>query len=212
MADIDLSKLTPEEREKLFQLLEKAERNAPASPEPPKVQDISRLTEEPHVDFSNREWGQPPAPNPGSPAISRVKEPTEWVRKQIDNIKAVGRTNYLAGIRAPKKSPIQAAIAAQDRYEEQMRKDEVLKRRKEGLEKVTDDEWLAMAESIGADRLVDGVVKRQHKVERFVSKFQPLLKDHLAKIDAMPNVTDADRENRMLENLRGLKKLKGKWK
>jgi chorismate mutase len=37
-----------------------------------------------------------------------------------------------------------------------------------------------------------------------------MLTAHLAKIDAMPEATDSDRENRVLENLRGLKALKGK--
>jgi len=90
-----------------------------------------------------------------------------------------------------------------------MKKEEVLKRREEALRATNMDEWAAMAEILGADKLVDGVEKRRYKVERFVEKYQPALKAHLDVIDAMPDVTDADREKRMIENLRGLKKLKG---
>jgi len=145
-------------------------------------------------------------------AVKRILPPDEWKKRQIGNIKQVGRQNYAQGISMPKKSPIEEAIKAQDRYEEQMRKEEVLKRRKEALETVTDDEWYAYASEIGAERLVDGVVKREKKVDRFVKSWQPMLLDHVAKIDELPDVTDADRENRMLENLRGLKGLKGKWR
>ena len=145
-------------------------------------------------------------------SVQRILPPDEWKKRQIGNLKQVGRQNYAQGISMPKKPPIEAAIAAQDRYEEQMRKDEVLKRRKEALEKVTDDEWFAYAKELGTERLVDGVVKREKKVDRFVKAWQPMLLDHVSKIDAMSDVTDADREERMLANLRGLKDLKGKWR
>jgi len=72
-------------------------------------------------------------------------------------------------------------------------------------------EWGAMALILGRDRLAPGVRERRYKVERFVSKFQPLLKKHVEEIDKLPEVTDEQREKRMIENLRGLKKLKGKW-
>ena len=138
--------------------------------------------------------------------------PDEWKKRQIETLKQVGRTNYAQGISMPKKDPIEAGIEAQPRYEEQMRKDEVLKRREAGLKATNMAEWFQYANTLGVDRLVDGVVKREKKVDRFVKAWQPMLADHLSKIDAMPDVTDADREERMLENLRGLKAMKGKWR
>ena len=144
--------------------------------------------------------------------VKRILPPEEWKKRQLDTLKSVGRANYAQGISMPKKSPIEAGIAAQDRYEEQMRKEEVLKRRKENLETVTDEEWFNYAQNIGVDRIVDGVVKREKKVDKFVRGWQPVLLDHVAKIDAMADVTDADRENKMLENVRGLKAKKGAWR
>ena len=145
-------------------------------------------------------------------SVKRILPPEEWKKRQLDTLKSVGRTNYAQGISMPKKDPIAAAIAAQERYEEQMRKDDVLKRRKEVLETVTAADWFNYAQNIGVDRLVDGVVKREKKVDNFVKGWQPVLLDHVAKIDAMADVTDADREARMLENLRGLKAKKGTWR
>lgn len=143
-------------------------------------------------------------------AVKRLLSPTEWVKRQIDTLRSVGATNYKVGIAGPKRDPIEAGIAAQGRYEEQMRKDEVLKRREESLRKTNMAEWYKYASDLGAGRLVDGVTKREAKVTKFVTTFQPLLSEHVGKIDALPDVTDSDRENRMLENLRGLKALKGK--
>lgn len=144
--------------------------------------------------------------------VQRLKSPKDWKERQLGNLKAVGQRNYDKGIAAPKKDPIKAGIDAQDRYEEQMRRDEVLARRKEGLQATGLDEWFSYASEIGAGRLVDGVTKREAEVSKFVEGWQPVLKSHVEKIDAMPAVTDSDMENRMLENLRGLKANKGAWR
>lgn len=187
--------LTEDETVVLERLMNKIENGTPAV-QPQDINDPSR------------EFGAAPAPNP--PTITRVLDPVDWVEKQIKTMEAVGRDNYLRGIKHPKKDPIKAGIEAQPKYEAKMKDPKVLARRKTQLQKTNMDEWAVMAETLGADKLVDGVVKRKYKVERFVAKFQPLLKAHLAKIDAMPDVTAADREARMLENKRGLEKLKGK--
>ena len=191
----EIEKLTPEEADELNRLMNKIG----VEETKPQPQDIND---------PERKFGEAPLPNP--PAITRVLDPTEWVEKQIATITAVGRENYLRGVKHPKKDPIKAGIDAQPKYEAKMKDPKVLARRAEQLAKTNMEEWAVMAETLGADKLVDGVVKRRHKIERFVAKYQPLLKAHLAKIDAMPDVTESDRENRMLENKRGLQKLKGK--
>lgn len=158
-------------------------------------------------DESHREWGVAPPPNP--PTVTRLVAPADWVAKQIRNLSAVGEQNYREGITRPKRDPIQAGIAAQGAYEAKMRDPAVLKRREAGLRRTNSDEWASMAERIGASRLVSGVTERVFKVERAVTALHGKLSQHLQRIDAMPNVTDADRERRMVENLRGLRSIKG---
>jgi len=160
------------------------------------------------TDEENRAFGEAPAPNPAT--VTRVLDPKDWVDKQIDTMIAVGRENYVRGVKHPKKDPIKAGIAAQPKYEAKMKDPKVLARRKTQLQKTNMDEWVQMAETLGADKIVDGVVKRRYKIERWVARYQPMLKAHLAAIDAMPDVTEADREAKMLANKRGLQKLKGK--
>lgn len=143
-------------------------------------------------------------------AVKRILSPTEWADRQVKNLKAVGEDSYKVGIASPKKDPIQAGIDAQDRYEKMMKDDAVLARRKAALEKTNMAEWYKYSSELGAGRLVEGVEKRKAKVTAFVTAFQPQLLDHVSKIDALPDVSDKDREDRMLENLRGLKALKGK--
>jgi len=142
----------------------------------------------------------------------RVLPPDEWRKRQIGNLKAVGQQNYQQGIAMPKKDPIQAAIAAEDKWAARMRAAIEERRRAKALQSVSMQEWYNYAANIGASRLVEGVTKREAKVQKFVNSWVPLLQDHLSKIDQMPAVTDQDMEQRMLENLRGLKALKGKWR
>ena len=142
--------------------------------------------------------------------VKRLLSPDEWKKRQIDTLKAVGEANYKVGIAGPKDDPIAAGIAAQPRYEAQMKKDEVLARRKAALEKTNMAEWYKYSSEIGAGRLVEGVTKREAKVGDFIRAFQPMLAEHVGKIDILADVTDKDREDRMLANLRGLKALKGK--
>ena len=158
-------------------------------------------------DESAREWGVAPPANP--PTVTRVIPGPEWVEKQLRNLQAVGEQNYREGVTRPRKDPIAAGIAAQGAYENAMRDPNVLKRRVAGLQRTNMEEWASMAERVGASRLVAGVVERRFKVERAVSTLHGKLTQHLQHIDAMPNVTDADRERRMVENLRGLKQMKG---
>jgi len=144
--------------------------------------------------------------------VTRIMPPDEWKKRQLETLRQVGQTNYQQGIARPKKDPIEAGIAAEDKWQARMRDAMEHRRRAKGLQTTNMNEWYNFAQSIGAGRLVEGVTKREAKVDRFVRAWQPVLTDHVSKIDAMPAVTDADMESRMLENLRGLKALKGQWR
>lgn len=158
-------------------------------------------------DEGERAWGEAPPANP--PTVQRLPNAADWVEKQIRTIQAVGEVNYREGITRPRKDPIAAGIAAQGAYEAKMRDPAVLKRREQRLRQTNMEEWAAMSERIGASRLVAGVVERKFKIERAVGALHGKLSAHLQRIDAMPNVTDADRERRMVENLKGLRAMKG---
>lgn len=142
--------------------------------------------------------------------VTRVISPDAWKKRQIDTLKAVGETNYKVGIAKPRKDPIEAGIAAEEKYAANTKKAIDEGRRATALGKTSMAEWYRYSSELGAGRLVDGVVKREAKVDKFVKTFQPMLVSHLASVDALADVTDSDREQRMLENLRGLKALKGR--
>ena len=142
--------------------------------------------------------------------VTRVISPDAWKKRQIDTLKAVGETNYKVGIAKPRKDPIAAGIAAEEKYAANTKRAIDEGRRATALGKTSMSEWFKYSSDLGAGRLGEGVVKREAKVDRFVKTFQPMLVDHLSSVDALADVTDSDREQRMLENLRGLKALKGR--
>jgi len=142
-------------------------------------------------------------------SVKRVISPQEWVDRQIDTLKSVGKKNYLIGIASPKANPIERGIETEGKFKEAMEKALANESRKKGLQKTSMEEWYMYARDLGADKLVAGVEKRKAKVQKFVTAWHPILSTHLGKLDALAEETDSDRETKMLENLRGLKALKG---
>jgi len=151
---------------------------------------------------------------PARATVQRVLPPDKWREKQITTLKSVGRANYLTGIAYPKRDPIEAgkSDAAEARYAAMMRLVLDERRRKKGLEPLTIDDWYKYAKEIGADILVDAVVKREAKVARFINTWQPMLVDHLAKIDPLSVETLEDRITKAAENIRGLAAMRATWK
>jgi len=72
--------------------------------------------------------------------------------------------------------------------------------------------WRKFTTELGVPHFPEGVRVKAPKQAAFVDGWYALLEGHLAKIYAIPPVTDADRERRMIENRRGLIAPKGKWR
>jgi len=146
--------------------------------------------------------------------VQRVLPPEKWREKQLDTLKSVGKKNYLTGIAFPKKDPIVEGKSekAEKRYAATMRLVIDEERRRKGLDPLTIDDWYPYARDIGAAILVDAVTKREAKVARFINAWQPMLVDHLSKVDPLPVETLEERIEKAAENIRGLAALRAAWK
>jgi hypothetical protein len=143
-------------------------------------------------------------------AIERVRRPEAYRDKLIKNVTAVGAANYLEGIKHPKKDPILAGIAAEPKYKDQTTKALQNETRKKHLEFSSKELWNEVAEK-RANALPEGVQIRAAKVDRFWNGWQPILSEHVTKLDTMPVGTFQDRKNKMLSNVDGLVAKKGSW-
>ena len=74
------------------------------------------------------------------------------------------------------------------------------------------DVWTKLTSELGPGRFSQGVRVKAFKVDNFWDKWGDMLGAHLDKILALPKETVEERENRMLENKRGLVGMKGKWR
>lgn len=148
---------------------------------------------------------------PTSMTVTRVLSPSEWVKKQIDTLSMVGRSNYELGIARPKRSPIAAGSSDQSeaKYQAQLMIAFDRKSRQRGVAASDDTIWFNMTKSLGAENLVKGVVKREAKVRKFVDGFHPQLISHLASVDALPVTSLEERLAKMTANARGLAALRG---
>jgi len=153
-----------------------------------------------------RRFGEHAPPNP--PTVTPIKDVSTIVDKQINAASSIGTQNYLSGVAAPRADPIAAGIAAQPAYEAAMRDPQVLQRRVAGLRRTTMAEWGLAAETKGASRYAEGVSASRPKVERFWQEWHGKLAQHVNRIRSMPAVTPADRKNRMIANLDGLRGLR----
>jgi hypothetical protein len=149
---------------------------------------------------------------PARAVVTRILPPDKWIERQIGNLKAVGEANYKTGIAMPRRDPIAAGIAAEPVYAAQVKLAIEQERRKKALETTNIDEWYNYSSNVGAPRLVEGVVKREKEVHDFVKPWNPILLDHLSKIDPMPTTTLKERIAKAVANIEGLAALHGVWR
>lgn len=136
----------------------------------------------------------------GPPVISAE----EWAEKQTKNAAAAADT-WHKNVQRPRREPIQAAIAAAAK-----RKEKVLKSLEEGkweksMAKVDESVMYEVIRQTGPEGYRRGVQARAAKVLARAKELQPMVTALKLEIEQMPDVTDADREARMVANLRGMK-------
>ncbi len=72
---------------------------------------------------------------------------------------------------------------------------------------LTDDQVISAALKVGGNTWLNGITSRQDKITAAWNVLGPKLQAHMDRIGGLPNVTDADREARMVANLRGMRML-----
>lgn len=136
----------------------------------------------------------------------RVPSASDWTDKMVTRAQNAGQ-DWVKGALAPRKDPIAAALAANQKRITRFNQSVTAKTWEGALAKVDPAQTAATIAAVGAQGYAQGVAARKGKIGAAIARLQPLVADHVAKMDAMPVNTDADAEAKMIANVRGMKAL-----
>lgn len=114
--------------------------------------------------------------------------------------------DYADGVAGTDKDPTALAIAAGPRYLQNVQRAFNDGSWANGLRKTGKQGWQAAVAAKGVTNFATGVQAAQAKVEQAFTSLLAYEGNLLNQVGSMPNVTDADREARMLAWVRGMRK------
>lgn len=140
-------------------------------------------------------------------AIGGVVDATSWADKQLARVKNAA-ADWEKGVQSPRRSPTAAMKAANGKWKTNVQRAVQNDSWNKAVSQLTDDKIKAAAVAAGGQRFVDGVTTREQKIRDAIAKLQPKVAALSAKVQALPQDSDTQREQRMIENLRGMRALK----
>lgn len=148
----------------------------------------------------------------GNPiTVTAVPSADKMVDKLIRNASRAGG-DWLEGMQNPDDDPKEAAKRAAGKYQSNMDKALKEKRWEKGIDGRNLDEELATAAAVGQRNFEGSFDARKAKIGRKFAQLQPMIVAVKAKIRAMKQDTDADREQRAVEAIRGMREIGRKLK
>jgi len=132
-----------------------------------------------------------------------VISPEEWADKQVKRASDAA-SEWEKNVQRPRRDPIKAAIAAKEKRKEKLRESLDQDKWAKAMAHVDEDLMYETIRKRGASAFRAGVEDRKAKVVARAKELQPMVAALKASIDAMPDVTDADREKRLLAGRSGM--------
>jgi hypothetical protein len=164
------------------------------------------------IDFWNENPGMYEAVHQPDPITGvTIQNPGPDPQAAADKYKrkvAQAAPDWVKGMLAPKASFKTAAMAASGKWASGVQDAVQNDRFRKGMGKVDEAEAIRVATSDNGAAYVAGAAKRQDKVVRVFATLMPALGAISQQIRQMPQDTPADREQRMVENLRRMRALK----
>lgn len=136
----------------------------------------------------------------------RVKDATKWVDDMV-----TGATNrsarWLENTLSPKKDPKKAALKAKEKYANNMRKSLEEGSWEKAVEGYDEGAREAVIKEGGTSAFTEGIRRHKPKAVAKINKLQPLIVAVATAADKDPVGTDAERETKMINNLRRMKEV-----
>lgn len=140
--------------------------------------------------------------------FATVVDAARWTQKMIDRVKNAGQA-WADGVTHPRRSPTTAMKAAAGKWTQRMQAAIANNTWQKKIATLTDDSIKQAALKVGPQKFIDGITARQDKIAAAIAKLQPKVSALSSRIQGMPQDTDQQREQRMVENLRGMRAIKG---
>lgn len=136
-----------------------------------------------------------------------IPTPTEAAAKWSRNLKAA-KPSIVAGVNAVTSSPMEKAAQKQDQYVAGVQAAAESGKWAAGLRSKTLGDWKQAVLGKGMQRLESGVTAAEPKMLQFQSEFLPFVAQVQQAVNSMPDNSESDRDNKMLENARRLRQFK----
>jgi hypothetical protein len=134
---------------------------------------------------------------PGNPVTKKVPSGAKMAEKLVKRATAAAE-DWVEGVKHPSRDPIEAAIAAKDKFVDRLTTAIKEGRWEGGLKKVTHADIVKVVDKLGSRVFSDGLEARSDKIIKVFNELQPMFQSVSDTIQAMPDKTDADREKRLL--------------
>lgn len=136
------------------------------------------------------------------PASKTVADVVKKWSQNLSNAKG----SIEAGVRAVTVAPTQIAAGKLDKYVRGVQAAVESGKMQRSLLGVSLISWQNAMVNKGLQRLANGVKEGESKVATFMQKFLPYAQQVSATIRQMPDDTESEREARMLENVRAMRR------
>lgn len=127
--------------------------------------------------------------------------------KQIRNAQHASQ-DYVKGVQETQKNPMERAKAALPKMKANFLRAMDEGKVEAGLDATSFEDWKKITAKKGSERYSSGVEESRAKQIAFREEFYPHLEQVMASVESMPDLTETDREQRMLANARGIAKFK----
>jgi hypothetical protein len=134
---------------------------------------------------------------PGNPVTKKVPSGAKMAEKLIKRASAAA-DDWLQGVKNPSRDPVEAALAAKDKFVDRLTTALKEGRWEGGLKKVSHADIVKVVDKLGSGVFSSGLEARSDKITKTFNELQPLFQSVSDTIQSMPDKTDADREKRLL--------------
>ncbi len=139
--------------------------------------------------------------------MAKVLDPGQVADKWRKNLVAA-KPSIQAGVNAVTVSPTSQAAAKSDKYVAGVQQAVDSGKYQASLQAVSLDDWKSAMLQKGLQRIDSGAQQGQGKMQTFLQSFLPFVQQAAAQVNSMPDMTESDRDQKMLAMVQRLRTYK----